>query len=273
MMLAKIISGGQTGADRAALDFAIKFDIPHGGWIPKGRRTEDGPLPDQYQLREMPTASYPKRTEKNIIDSDGTLILSHGNLTGGSALTLKIAKGYGLEWLHVDFLKTGIFDAAHLINSWIVRHGIRILNVAGARASEDPKIYDATFKVLEVAFHLALVETSLNRPARDVRLPRTVNEAVNRLISELSLKEKAQLARMDGEALSSLFFTLGQYIIEQFGLMGGNDELMESCRSYSDDNDINTEVASEIILNALWERLRQTYRLRLVGSTNGGHGR
>ena len=72
-MIKKIISGGQTGADRAILDFALKFFKPYGGWIPKGRITEDGPLPDKYQLQEMPTSSYPKRTEQNVIDSDGTL--------------------------------------------------------------------------------------------------------------------------------------------------------------------------------------------------------
>ena len=74
-MIKKIISGGQTGADRAALDVAIKLGIRHGGWIPKGRKTEDGPLSDKYQLQEMPTASYPARTEQNVIDSDGTLII------------------------------------------------------------------------------------------------------------------------------------------------------------------------------------------------------
>jgi hypothetical protein len=97
----------------------------------------------------MPTASYPKRTERNVIDSDGTLILSHGKLTGGSALTVKMAKKHDQPWLHVDFSKTNAFDAAHLINSWIVRHGIRILNVAGARASKTPPIYDETIKILE----------------------------------------------------------------------------------------------------------------------------
>ena len=66
---------------------AIELNIPHGGWIPKGKKTEDGIIPDKYQLQEMPTASYPKRTEQNVIDSDGTLILSHGKLSGGSALT------------------------------------------------------------------------------------------------------------------------------------------------------------------------------------------
>ena len=86
-MITRIISGGQTGADRAALDVAIKLSIPHGGWIPKGRKTEDGTLPEQYQLQEMTTASYPKRTEQNVIDSDGTLIIARGKLTGGTDLT------------------------------------------------------------------------------------------------------------------------------------------------------------------------------------------
>ena len=72
-MIQKIISGGQTGADQAALDAAIKLGISHGGWIPKGRITEHGPLPDRYKLQEMPTDSYPARTEQNIIDSDGTV--------------------------------------------------------------------------------------------------------------------------------------------------------------------------------------------------------
>ncbi len=85
-MLTKIISGGQTGADRAALDVAIEFKIPHSGWIPKGRRTEDGRLPDRYLLRETKNIGYPQRTELNILESDATLILSHGKLVGGSRL-------------------------------------------------------------------------------------------------------------------------------------------------------------------------------------------
>ena len=85
-MIKKVITGGQTGADQGALDAAIKLDIPHGGWIPKGRLTEDSPLPDKYQLKEMPTKSYFKRTEQNVVDSEGTLIISRGPLSGGSVL-------------------------------------------------------------------------------------------------------------------------------------------------------------------------------------------
>ena len=149
-MIKKIISGGQTGADRAALDVAIELNIPHGGWIPKGRKTEDGILPDKYQLKEMPTGSYPKRTEKNILDSDGTLIISHGKLTGGSALTRKLAKKHERPWIHIDMDQAPIFDAAEMVKSWIDRNNIQVLNVAGARASKDPEIYKITVEILEI---------------------------------------------------------------------------------------------------------------------------
>lgn len=88
-MLRKIISGGQTGADQAALDAAIAKGIPHGGSIPLDRMTEDGPLPEKYRLVELQTRSYPVRTEQNVIDADATIILSHGALTQGSLLTQK----------------------------------------------------------------------------------------------------------------------------------------------------------------------------------------
>ena len=106
-MIKKIISGGQTGADRAALDVALKLNITHGGWIPKGRKAEDGPLADKYQLQEMPTDSYPKRTEQNVIDSDGTLIISRGKPTGGSDFTREMALKHKKQLLHVDLNQTG----------------------------------------------------------------------------------------------------------------------------------------------------------------------
>lgn len=147
-LITKIISGGQTGADQAALDAAIKTGISHGGWIPKGRRTENGILPDRYKLKEMPTSNYPKRTEQNILDSDGTLITSHGNLTGGSSLTRKLAKKHNRPWIHIDLTKTDTAQAAKSIHSWLDRNNIQTLNVAGARASKDPKIYEATTHLL-----------------------------------------------------------------------------------------------------------------------------
>ena len=154
-MIEKIISGGQTGADQAGLDVAIKHNIPHGGWIPRGRMTEDGSLPEKYHLQEMPTKSYPKRTEKNIMDSDGTLIASHGKLTGGSALTRRLAKQHLKPWLHLNMDKMSLSYASRLLKSWIIDNGIKVLNVAGSRASGDPEIYDVTVQALESALGMA----------------------------------------------------------------------------------------------------------------------
>lgn len=151
-MILKIISGGQTGADRAALDFAIKHNVPYGGWVPKGRKTEDGTLPEKYHLQEMPTSQYSKRTEKNVLDSDGTLILSHGLLTGGSALTTSFAEKHKKPWIHIDLEMTSCSEAVRIIQEWAVRNGIKIMNVAGPRASKDPMIYQAVMELLEKAF-------------------------------------------------------------------------------------------------------------------------
>ena len=206
-MIKKIISGGQTGADQGALDAAIKYSFPHGGWIPKGRMTEDGILPEQYELKEMPTSSYPKRTEQNVIDSDGTVIISHGKLTGGSKLTQKLAEKHSRPCLHINLNKTPAFIAASKINTWIIKHGIEILNVAGPRASKDPKIYEDTKYILEGVILLCLVKAQAgslltdhdkgdyleNLPAP----PKTVDEAVNRLIDDLDLSDKVKIANMD----------------------------------------------------------------------------
>ena len=148
-MVMKIISGGQTGADRATLDFAIRHNIPYGGWIPKGRKAEDGRLPDHYQLQKMPTGEYLKRTEQNILDSDGTLIGSHGRLTGGSVLTREFAKTQMRPCIHVDMEDTAMDDAAKQVKAWVERKHIQVLNVAGPRTSKDPKIYDVTMSLLE----------------------------------------------------------------------------------------------------------------------------
>jgi hypothetical protein len=149
-MITRIVSGGQTGADRAALDVAIELDIPHGGLIPKGRKTEAGRLPAKYNLKELPTDSYPKRTEQNVIDSDGTLIVSHGAVTEGSDYTRQTAEEHGKPWIHVDANRMSIDAAVKLIRAWINGSQIKVLNVAGPRASEDPKIYVTTKNLLSV---------------------------------------------------------------------------------------------------------------------------
>jgi len=148
----KIVSGGQTGADQAALDFAVRHGIPYGGWVPKGRLTEAGPLSARYNLQEMPHRSYAKRTEQNVIDSDGTLIISHGKLTGGSLLTRQYAKRHRRPWLHLDLNRQPLSDAAVLVCRWMDAQAVSVLNVAGPRASKDPHIYRDVMRLLDTSF-------------------------------------------------------------------------------------------------------------------------
>lgn len=147
--LEKIISGGQTGADRAGLDFAIDHDMDYGGWVPKGRKTEDGSLPLTYHLQEMPTHDYAMRTLQNVLDSDGTVIVSHGFLTGGSALTRAFALKYKKSCLHIDLNVLSLPEAARTLFHWLEEKEIRVLNIAGPKAGKDPKIYEAVLRLLQ----------------------------------------------------------------------------------------------------------------------------
>lgn len=151
----KIVSGGQSGADQAALDGAIVKGFPYGGWLPKGRKTENGPLPQRYKMSEMETGDYRKRTEKNVIDSDGTLIISHGELTGGSLLTRVFADKHKRPCLHVDCLDGSAESRLVKVSEWLRVNRVGVLNVAGPRQSGDPGIYKAVRKLIEELLSLA----------------------------------------------------------------------------------------------------------------------
>jgi hypothetical protein len=132
-----VVSGGQTGVDRGALDAAIDMGVEHGGWCPRGRLSEDGTIPFRYRLRETETAEYPERTEKNVIDSDGTLILYRKRLYGGTQLTRRLARRHGKPCHLIDLADSP--DATAVVE-WIVREGIQRLNVAGPRESTSPGV-------------------------------------------------------------------------------------------------------------------------------------
>lgn len=155
MSLVKIVSGGQTGADRAALDWAIARGLDHGGWCPKGRKAEDGPIPRHYRLRETPSDSYVQRTEWNVRDSDGTVILSLSEtLTGGSRMTAELAQQYAKPWLHLSGTAKAE-DSGERLRRFVRKHGIRVLNVAGPRASTEPNIGGFVSKTLDQASGVA----------------------------------------------------------------------------------------------------------------------
>jgi hypothetical protein len=153
-VIERIISGGQTGADRGGLDAARALGIPHGGLCPKGRRTEDGAVPACYQLDETASASYQDRTRRNVLAADGTLIVVCGKLAGGSRLTANVAHDAGKPVLLLDM---GALDgvAAETFRRWIALHKVRVLNVAGTRESTCPGMLQAVTAFLHQAIGAA----------------------------------------------------------------------------------------------------------------------
>jgi hypothetical protein len=141
-----IISGGQTGVDRAALDAAIALGTAHGGWCPRGRLAEDGRIPDCYQLRETDSPVYAARTRQNVLDADATLVLCRGATRGGTELTCRLAREHRKPSLVVDLSKP-ISDTE--IRRWLTENKVQTLNVAGPRESQSPGIGAAAFDVLQ----------------------------------------------------------------------------------------------------------------------------
>lgn len=164
MAILKIFSGGQTCADRGGLEAALRCGVPHGGWCPKGRKAEDGRIPARYTLRETDTENYPQRTERNIVDSDATLVFTRGAPAGGSLLTLELAKRYGKPWYMVDLTRGSQEEHVAGIVAWLQGKAAAaegsfcgqppdkcVLNVAGSRESENPGIEGAvTAMMIEV---------------------------------------------------------------------------------------------------------------------------
>lgn len=150
-MIEALVSGGQTGADRAALDVAIRHGFPHGGWCPAGRKAEDGPIGGQYKLSETPSAKYRQRTEWNVRDSDGTVVFTFAEqATGGSLRTIEFARKHGKPCLHLWPGRS--YQPALDLQRFVELHKIKRLNVAGSRESNNPGIHRWAMDVIEDAF-------------------------------------------------------------------------------------------------------------------------
>ena len=159
--ITRIISGGQTGADRGGLDAAIYCDVPHGGWCPKGRKAEDGVIPAQYQLQETTSGDYLRRTEQNVIDSDATVVFTLGPLSGGSLRTVEFAHGHEKPWFHLNVDQTSREKAVKLIVDWLEGRADYdhdeytaqppkdcVLNVAGSRESKADGIQQLVMAIM-----------------------------------------------------------------------------------------------------------------------------
>ena len=142
----RILSGGQTGVDRAALDAAMGAGVPCGGWCPRGRKAEDGVIPARYPLTETPTDAYEQRTRWNVRDSDGTLILTEGVLGGGTALAAEVARHLGRPLLVVDL---NLRPSRQEVGEWLRSQRIAVVNIAGPRESQAPGIHARAREFLE----------------------------------------------------------------------------------------------------------------------------
>ncbi len=273
-MIKKIISGGHCGAERAALDAAKKLAIPYSGWIPKGQVVEDGFLIENPDLHETDGTSHRESSQKNVVDADGTLIITYGILDEKSKIAIDFADKNTRPYLVLDLNQTPIFKAAAILNEWIGTHKIEILNVTGSTADKNPVVYESTMNILESGYYLGLIGnepsgiTQTPKSRTQIPLaanpPQTVSNAVDRLIAELPLKDKITVANMSFGELNSLQTTLGRYLRDRYGLLAGNEELMVSCRFVAKKDKLNESEASAIIIEKLWDQLRKTHKLRVI---------
>jgi len=146
----KVISGGQTGADRAALDWALKNGIEHGGWCPKGRLAVDGPIASKYKLRETESAGYRQRTKLNVVGSDATLVLNTGELDGGTLQTVRFAQTLAKPSLVMQLDQISQEMAATMVTSWLRDRQVSSVNIAGPREEKRPGIYRMVLELLEL---------------------------------------------------------------------------------------------------------------------------
>ena len=244
-MITKIISGGQTGAARAGLDAAINKRLPCGGWCPKDRKAEDGQVPKKYPLQETDSDDHSVRTEQNVKDSDGTIVFTFGEPIGGSALTIEFAEKHEKPVLQIDLSKNSKQFLLDEICGWIIRNKICVINVAGSRESKNPGIYNSVYNILTRV---------IEQCAYNKNWPKTLNEAVDNVLSWLPEEDQTLIKKADKENFIEVQHDLGTAIRNKLGLWLGNDELLQACGSKA----MHPGDASKVIIRVVWERLRDT---------------
>lgn len=261
----------------AALEVAIKLGIPHGGWTGRGMRNDDGAIERRYGLEEVTSMGFKKAMEENVLQSDGTLVISRGTKNVEGRYAVETALRYHRQFLHVDLSQHSAFESASLISSWVSMNHVSVAFVTGPTAHQDGRIHHDVKKILETAVYLEFVKTGLHpdRPERtqvvpddeaaeNAEMPRSVAEAVQRLKNVLPLKDRTTMANMNAEELDHLHTGLGEYIKQKFGLYLDNDPLITSCASLSNLDRPLPDEACAVILKALWQDLRETHKLRII---------
>ena len=266
MTITKIISSGTAGAESAALDAAIRLDIPYGGYTMGSAKPTPYQMAGRYGLLGKRFQSSRSKDEANLHLADATLIFSHGDLSRDLWFIDDYAVSHGHPSLHIDFSESDPLQAAFQISVWADKHRVQSVFVTGAKQKEDSRIYAATFDTLFSLLMLGKEEYARQVfPVREKKpAPKTVDEAVAQLIEVLPLKEKVAIAKMNADEVAELNLTIGSYIRNAFGLWSGNVELMWSCTKASRRKILHENEASAIILARLAQSLARTHRLRTV---------
>jgi hypothetical protein len=222
----------------------------------------------------MPVAGYKDRIEQNVTGSDGTVIISHGDLTGGADYSLKMAEKHKRPVLQIDLKKMPIDSAPAKMNTWITDNNIEILNVAGSRTNEDSNIYKDTMCIIEDVILLTLVNAKPGEHLADVDRkklldkllipPHTVDEAVDQLIMGLDAKDRLKIANTDIRDLVNGYLNGDEYFKRCFRLWTGNTKLLVSCRAISENDLYDEDEIKPIIMTALKDKLREMNVLRVV---------
>jgi hypothetical protein len=274
MTVKKIISGGLSVSDQAVLDAAIRLGIPHGGYIPWGRMTEIGILSAKFKLQELNTDNHLDCIEKNVKESKGTLLISAGKLNDDAEYARRMTLKYSHQILYVDLELTPSFEAATLVNDWIQMQNVDVLYVVGPFANEYRYVDKHVTVIVEGALLLDILDAPHGSKIQDIQygeylqnlqaVPKTVDEAVEQIISDMSLEERVRLANYDKENLRIINYSLSIFIRNQLFMKDVKKDLFESCRAVSDNKNLNEATAALVIIEKLWERLRDTHRLRIV---------
>ena len=269
-MIRKILSNGRVGVARGALDAALVLDIPHGGWMLSDDPVADERLPDKYHLQEMKTRSVAKCVERNVKEAEGTLILTFtDNLPDDARCARKSADKYHVPWLHINLARTQKFEAVQSIHEWLKERNIQVVHVVGATNGNDgEKVNNVTSGLLEAVYFLGLIDsntTATYNPAsaHQEKPPQSIDEIASRIYDGMTLKDRVIVANFQESQLELLQSTLGRFILIQierwqksFPSVFSIDKMEEGISTAED--------VYPLVISRLWERLRDTHRLRIV---------
>jgi len=274
MIIKKIISGGLTASDQAALDVSISLGIPHGGYIPWGRMTEIGILSSKYKLKVVNTDNHFDCIEKNVEESKGTLIISAGKLNDDANYARKMTLKHGHQLLGIDLSLTASSEAASLVHDWIQLYKIDAIYIIGPFTYEYPKADSHITAIIEGALQLDIMDASSGSIITDFPtynsfqklpdLPKTVDEAIDQIVADMTLDERVRMANLDKEELRVITYSLSIFIRNQLFRKDVNKDLFESSRAVSGNKNLNESTAALVIIEELWKRLRETHTLRIV---------